>query len=269
MSVTHISLWNVGVLTVSWVIFSVLFNLLLQTCSISPLILINSNPVPEEQERWCGWDVVGCCCSLKKKKKLLWLKNTSTLTHLKSNNWSKLSLPMNTWGLICASTEWGFYLGLWQLSEMLVLHPPLTEKPEERISWWVDQGTGSNLWKSRSNLTEMDSMLHNVWGCYHGYMCNNENTILFPCCKILQDGTQVVDVLTTLTWHTWTSTSRKTTCGYLLLSMLKAGAILTQGWQLGREDRACYRSILGPAGSSEQCYQVHKSEVKNERNYTV
>lgn len=115
----------------------------------------------------------------------------------------------------------------------------------------------------------MDSVLHNVWGCYHGYICNNENTILFSCCKILRDGTQVVDVLSTLTWHTWTSTSRKTTCGYLLLSMLKAGAILTQGWQLGREERACYRSILGPAVSSKQCYQVHKSEVKNERNYTV
>lgn len=64
--VTHISLWNVWVL-VSWVVLCLLFNLLLQTCSVTPLILINSNPVPEEQERGCCWDVVGCCCSLWKK----------------------------------------------------------------------------------------------------------------------------------------------------------------------------------------------------------
>lgn len=39
-----------------------------------------------------------------------------------------------------------------------------------------------------------------------------------------------------LTWQTCTSTSRKTTCGYLLLSMLKAGDILTQGRHLGSEE---------------------------------
>lgn len=52
--VTYISLWDVRVLAVSWVILCVVFYLLLQTCSVTSLVLINSNPVPEEQERWCG-----------------------------------------------------------------------------------------------------------------------------------------------------------------------------------------------------------------------
>lgn len=51
---THVSFWNVRVLAVSRVVLCVLFDLLLQTCCIGPLILIHPNPVPEEQERWCG-----------------------------------------------------------------------------------------------------------------------------------------------------------------------------------------------------------------------
>lgn len=80
MSSTHISFWNVRVLAVPRVVLCVLFDLLLQTCSIRPLILIHPNPVPEEQERWCGWDVVGCCCRLRKrdmvleKSALVWFK---------------------------------------------------------------------------------------------------------------------------------------------------------------------------------------------------
>ena len=66
---THVSLWNVRVLAVSWVVLCVLFDLLLQTCSVCPLILIHPNPVPKEQERRCGWDVVGCSRCLEEKEK--------------------------------------------------------------------------------------------------------------------------------------------------------------------------------------------------------
>ena len=66
---THVSLWNVRVLAVSWVVLCVLFDLLLQTCSVRPLILIHPNPVPKEQERRCGWDVVGCSRRLGEKEK--------------------------------------------------------------------------------------------------------------------------------------------------------------------------------------------------------
>lgn len=66
---THVSLGNVGVLAISWIVLCVLFDLLLQTCSICSLILIHPNPVSEEQECWCGWDVVGSCCRLRKKEK--------------------------------------------------------------------------------------------------------------------------------------------------------------------------------------------------------
>lgn len=66
---THVSLWNVRVLAVSWVVLCVLFDLLLQTCSVRSLILIHPDPVPKEQERRCGWDVVRCSCRLGEKEK--------------------------------------------------------------------------------------------------------------------------------------------------------------------------------------------------------
>lgn len=50
---THVSLWDVRVL-VSRVVLCVLFDLLLQARGVSPLVLIHSDPVPEEQEGGCG-----------------------------------------------------------------------------------------------------------------------------------------------------------------------------------------------------------------------
>lgn len=63
-------------------------------------------------------------------------------------------------------------------------------------------------------------------------LSSHKNIIFSPKGKILQEGSSCWTYWITPTGHAWTSTSRKTTCGYLLLSVLNTGAILIQGWHL-------------------------------------